>query len=507
MSRKFVMLLILTTLLANTSVADLYSALWGKDGSQWSPDGRLPDFSFAGYMRGEEPLPAPSVTYNILDFGAVEDDEIDDSDAFLKAIAAVPQGVILVPEGRYIITKMLVINKPDVVLRGEGPDKTTLFFPIPLNDIKPNWGATTSGQRTSNYSWSGGFISIRGSYQRKQITTITSAAKRGQHAIEVDDTSMLSVGQEIEIRLEDNAENSLANHLYSGDPRISLEKLLGRTHASLVTRIESIKSNTVTFDRPLRFDIEAAWKPAVYRFAPTVTQSGIEGLRFEFPNIPYEGHFSELGKNAFALSQVAHCWVRNIHVHNADSGGFVSGSFNTVDGMLFTSDRREDSNRKSTGHHGLTNGGDDNLFINFDYQSKFIHDITVSRSSGNVHANGRGIDLALDHHRHGSFENLFTNIHVGLGSRVWQSGGGAALGAHCAARGTFWNIWADQAFQTPDSKFGPWSMNFVGVQMDAPANTQPAERWYEHSSSERVYPVNLHHAQLERRLKSKDSQE
>jgi hypothetical protein len=43
--------------------------------------------------------------------------------------------------------------------------------------------------------------------------------------------------------------------------------------------------------------------------------------------------------------------------------------------------------------------------------------------------------------------------------------------------------------------------------MDAPANTQPAERWYEHSSSERVYPVNLHHAQLERRLKSKDSQE
>jgi hypothetical protein len=27
--------------------------------------------------------------------------------------------------------------------RGAGPDKTVLFFPIPLNEIKPNWGATT----------------------------------------------------------------------------------------------------------------------------------------------------------------------------------------------------------------------------------------------------------------------------------------------------------------------------------------------------------------------------
>ncbi|PCH62292.1 MAG: hypothetical protein COC09_08785, partial [Gammaproteobacteria bacterium] len=86
---------------------------------------------------------------------------------------------------------MLVINKPDLVLRGEGPDKTTLYFPIPLNDIKPNWGATTSGQRTSNYSWSGGFISIRGSFQRKQLTAITATANRGQHVITVSDASSL----------------------------------------------------------------------------------------------------------------------------------------------------------------------------------------------------------------------------------------------------------------------------------------------------------------------------
>lgn len=492
--------IVLLMTVATVCHADPTSELWGADGSTWSAKGRLPDFSFAGYRRGEVTLPSEPVTHTVLDFGAIPNDDLDDSDAFLKAIEAVNHGVLLVPEGRYIISKMLVISKPGVVIRGEGPDKTTLYFPIPLNDIKPNWGATTGGQRTSNYSWSGGFLSITGSFQRKLLSSIDAVATRGDYQIQVADASALSVGQEIEIRLEDIADNSLANHLYSGDPRTPLGKLNGRVRASLVTRITAINGETLTFDRPLRFDIEARWTPGVYRFEPTVTDSGIESLRFEFPNTPYEGHFTELGFNAFALGQVAHCWVRNVHIHNADSGGFVSGNFNTVDSVTYTSERRMDKNRQSAGHHGLTNGGDDNVFSNFDFQSLFIHDITVSRSSGNVQKNGRGIDLALDHHRHAPYENLFTNIHTGAGTRVWRSGGGSDLGAHCAARGTFWNITADNPIEAPDSKFGPWSMNLVGVQMNQDDVTRPDERWYEHSQGEAVLPVDLHAAQLQRRM-------
>ena len=502
MPKKIVFVTALILLGAGGAHADNYSALWGKDGEQWSPGGRLPDFSFAGYHRGEAPLPVPPVTHNVRDFGASGDGEHDDSDAFLRAIEEVPRGVILIPEGRYVITKMLIVDKPNLVLRGEGPRKTILYFPKPLNEIKPNWGATTSGQRTSNYSWSGGFLSIRGSFQREKLTEIAEPAKRGQRVIRVGDASMLNPGREIEVRLQDSAENSLANHLYSGDPRISLEKLRGRTHASLVARITGIRGNAVTLDRSLRFDVDARWNPVVNRFAPTVTESGIEGIRFEFPDTPYEGHFSELGYNAFAINQAAHCWVRNIHVHNADSGGFISGNFNSVEGVLYTSDRERDRNRDSTGHHGLTNGGDDNLFRDFDYQTKFIHDLTVSRSSGNVHADGRGEDLALDHHRHAPYENLFTNIDAGLGTRVWRCGGGADLGAHCGARGTFWNIRAAKTISLPDKNFGPWSMNFVGVRMDIPVSIEPGKRWYEHSNSARIQPLNIHRAQLDRRLRS-----
>ncbi|MDZ4859538.1 MAG: glycosyl hydrolase family 28-related protein [Candidatus Hydrogenedentes bacterium] len=492
---------LITTLLMVIGVqADTHSALWGIDGEHWTPESRLPDFSFAGYHRGEKPLPALAVTHNVRDFGAVGDGKTDDTEAFQRALAEVKEGVILVPEGRYVITNFLAIDKPNLVLRGEDPAKSILYCPKPLNDIKENWGATTSGQRTSNYSWSGGFISIRGSFQSKPLANISGPAKRGARTVIVDDGTGLSVGQEVELRQVDDVGNSLANHLYSGDPRISMEKIGGRTQASLVARITKIDGAEVTLDRPLRCDVDAAWKPTLHRFDPTVTESGIENLRFEFPNTPYQGHFTELGFNAIAFAETAHCWARNIHIHNADSGGFISGYFNTIDGVVFTSDREEDKNRKSKGHHGITLGGNDNFLTNFDFRMPFIHDITVTHCSGNVISNGRGVDLALDHHRRAPYENLFTNIDAGRGARLWNSGGGQALGAHCGARGTFWNIRSESPIAPPDANFGPWSMNLVGVKMNVDPETNLEGRWHEHTNTGDIQPKNLHEAQLERRL-------
>jgi hypothetical protein len=499
-------LAILATLLPGPLVAQsdapapVRSALWGQAGELWSPDGRLPDFSFAGYRRGEASIPTHKVAHNVREFGALGDGENDDSDAFLDAIAAAESGVILVPEGRYIITKMLLIDKPNLVLRGEGPEKTILYFPTPLNEIKPNWGATTGGRRTSNYSWSGGFISIRGSYRGDRLTGISAPARRGTSAISVNDPSALSIGQDVEVRMKDDGEDSLAMHLYSGDPRIGIEKLNSRTRASIVARITSIDGTTITLDRTLRFDIRPEWQPALHRFAPTVTECGIEGMRFDYPNTPYGGHFTEVGFNAFAISQASHCWVRNVHIHNADSGGFVSGYFNTVDDIVWTSDRKKDSSRKATGHHGIILG-DDNLCTNFDFRCKFVHDVTVSGSAGSVYSNGRGVSMSFDHHRRAPYENLFTNIDTGSGEEVWRCGGGAALGAHCGARGTFWNIRADKPMPAPGKNFGPWSMNFVGVKMNVPDDTDMDGRWFEHVRRGQVLPKNLHEAQLERRLR------
>lgn len=111
----------------------VHSALWGKAGELWSASGRLPDFSFAGYHSGEAPLPNPPVKANVRDFGAKGDGVADDTEAFVRALAAVSNGAVLVPAGRYKITDILYIRKPNVVLRGEGTDKTTLVFPYSLS--------------------------------------------------------------------------------------------------------------------------------------------------------------------------------------------------------------------------------------------------------------------------------------------------------------------------------------------------------------------------------------
>jgi hypothetical protein len=483
--------------------AAVHSELWGANGEIWTPESRLPDFSFAGYQRGEAPIPSPPVTHNLRDFGAIPNDNLDDSGAFLRAIEEVERGVVLIPEGRYIITEILEVDRPNLVFRGEDRDSTVLYCPTPLNDIKPNMGATTSDRPTSNYSWSGGFFWVRGSFQSKTITAINEPAKRGAHSVAVEQLGGLEVGQEIEIFLKDDEEDSLAVHLYSDDPRTGISEINSRTRASLVTRITAIDGNEVTFDRPLRFDIRPEWSPQVRRFDPTVTEVGLENVTFQFPNHPYEGHFTELGYNAFAISGAANCWIRNVRIKNADSGGFIGGHFNTISGLLIESERQQDEQRDATGHHGVHFGGDDNLCTDFNLQTHFIHDLGVSHCAGNVYSNGRGVNLAFDHHKRAPYENLYTNIHAGDGGEVWRCGGGRDLGAHCGARGTFWNIRADNPMSPPPENFGPWSINVVGLHTNEAEETERGGRWFEPVPPDRLAPVNLHEAQLERRLQQK----
>jgi hypothetical protein len=479
-----------------------HSALWGERGEKWSPQSRLPDYSFAGYRCGEKALPNAPRGVSVKDFGAKGDGVTDDSQAFLDALAKVQSGAIEVPAGRYRITRLLEINRPNVVLRGAGPDKSILFFPTPLNDIKPNWGATTTGQRTSNYSWSGGFITVRGDLGSRKLADITNAPKRADRVLEVSSAAGLRVGQEVEVYQSDTPENSLAVHLYSGDSG-PVKNLKGRARTSLVARIVAIEGSRVTLNRSLRSDVRPEWKPQLRAFAPTVTESGVENIGFEFPLTPYAGHFTELGFNPVALNSVAHCWVRNIRVVNADSGPYVSGVFNTLDGIVLESSRPLDK-QQCSGHHGISLGGTDNLATRFDLHTRFIHDITVSGfCSGNVIANGRAVDLALDHHRYAPQENLFTDLDAGAGTRLWKCGGGADLGKHCGARGTFWKIRSAKPLSYPPAAFGPSSMNFVALETTQPSETTPEGKWFEAIKPTEIQPQNLHAAQLHRRLERK----
>ena len=481
------------------AVAADFSALWGRNGELWTPQSRLPDFSWAGYRCGEKAPPVLPPGVSVKKFGAKGDGATDDTQAFLDALDKAPAGAIEVPPGRYKITKILEITRPGLVLRGAGSAKSILFCPTPLNEIKPNWGATTSGKRTSNYSWNGGIVWIKGNSRGKPLATITAEAPRGAQSLAVSSAEKIRVGQRIQIVESDTPDNSLAAHLYSGDPGPT-QKLKGSTRATLVCRVTKISGHQLFIDRPLRCDCKLQWNPGVRSFEPSVTESGVEQLGFEFPNTPYAGHFTELGFNAVAMTGCSDCWARDLRIVNADSGLYLNGNFCTAQNIVIESARKTDRTG-STGHHGVSFSGADNLFTAFDYRTQFIHDISVDGcASGNVIAGGKGVDLCLDHHKRTCYENLFCNLDAGVGTHLWRHGGGADLGKACAARGTFWNIRAQKEQSWPPAEFGPTSMNLIAVQTSKPSELNPAGKWFEAIKPEALVPQDLQQAQLARRL-------
>lgn len=483
--------------MAGVSVGQTHSRLWGKAGEAWSPGGRLPDFSYAGYHCGEDPLPEVEAVTDVCRFGAKGDGKTDCTKAFMDAIEATDRGAIEIPPGRYLISGIIEIKKPNIVLRGAGPEKTVLYVTKELEDVKPNMGATTGGRPTSNYSWSGGFIRVQGNLRNKKIAVIASESERGARDLVLDKPADLTVGQRVMIELQDDGQKTLITHLYSGDPG-NLAEVTKAIRLRMVSRVASVDGVNVTLGRPLRFDVRSAWTPVLRTFEPTVSEVGVEELSIEFPVKPYKGHFTERGMNGIAVYNSTDCWVRNVHIINSDSGIFMGGIFCTVDGLILDSKRPDYSG--TTGHHGIT-AGSDCLVLNFDFRTHFIHDITVSYlNAGNVIKNGKGVNLSLDHHKKAPHENLFCNLDVGKGSEIWRCGGGRNLGKNCGAHGTFWCITAREDISMPPSGFGPDSINLVGLKTAAKSQMDSAGKWIECIAPEELVPADLHAAQLERRL-------
>lgn len=499
MTKRTLLLAGTWSLLALTAHGAQSSALWGSDGGKLDPAGRLPDVSYAGYACGERPIPKVPVAANVRDFGAKGDGTTDDTDAFLAAIAKTDRGAIAVPSGRYRISKILEITKPGIVLRGAGPEKTIFVCSVPLNDIKPNWGETTSGQKTSNYSWSGGIVWFTGGGTGKRVGKVTTTAKRGTHELRVDgNTASLKPGDWIEIRVKDDEKRTLLEHLYSGDPGNLSSIKPGKHRTTFVTRLKSVKDSVLETERSLRIDVRPEWNPEVHTYAPAVINSGIEAIGFEFPTRAYKGHFSELGFNAVAFNGAAHCWARDLVITNSDSGIFAGGRFCTLDGIVCRTDGVKEKGGVF-GHHGITLSGHDNLCTRFTIRQRFIHDLSVEQGAGNVFSSGSGTDLCFDHHKRAPYENVFTDLDIGEGTRMWKCGGGSNLGRQSGARGTFWNIRAKQP-QKLATEFGPPSMNYVAVETKEKSVTDPDGRWFEAIPPAEIQPANLHQAQWMKRM-------
>ena len=470
------MLLLLLASLAPASAAP--SQLWGESGELWDPVGRLPDFSYAGYGQGENPLPnVPEKAY-VTDFGAVGDGQTDNTAAFQAAIDSVDRGTIVIPAGTYRIDGQLSIQESQLVLRGSGPSKSVLAFTHSMEDL---FGPA------QQWSWNGGLIDIRPPETPTELTAITSDAVRGDFSVAIADAESLVGKDMVVLHLTDDSTGTLGRHLYAEQADGGDCSWQDPLTLEIPLRIESVREDVVHFTQPFRHDIRSEWTPKFLTY-PNIDTVGIESLTIEFPETEYAGHLNEPGYNAiFMQGGVVNSWVKNVTIVNADNGVLTDtySKWITVDGLTLEG---------RYGHHGLNIAHTaDSLFQNLHYSSEWRHAMTVDhRSNGNVFKNitSDGIELSLDHHRDSPFENLFTNT---TAPTNLFNGGSECAGYPGGARNTFWGH--QQPLVPPYWKH--IQTNLVGPTTVDESLTQDRE-WIEPLES--VWPRDLHKAQLYNRM-------
>lgn len=478
-----------------------YSELWGRNGERWDPTGRLPDYSFAGYHRGERGLPAVSGRQvDIRTFGAKGDGTTDDTDAFARALREVDADILLIPQGRYLLSDQLIIDRSRLVVRGAGSEKTVLCFTRPLSQMLPGESdeAADGDCGYNRWSWSGGLVTFRGEDAGLLLATVTAVARRGTTTLLVAGAEELTKGQLVVIRQTDTPERSLLHYLYAGDPGdISEVPIAAFTDTSV--KIVGIQGNRLTIDRPLPVDIDPAWNPQIHSTASGIQESGIESLTIEFPATAYDRHGGETGWNGIAFeSGTCNCWIRDITIRNADSGIFLGGRNNTVQGLTLVSGRPSQVDGEFTGHHGIYFRGQDNLLRDFSIETRFIHDLTVAEYvAGNVAMDGRAVKLSIDFHRIAPHSNLFTAIDAGYASRFLRRTGGRKRGKNAGAWNTIWNLRNATTSGWPQPRVAPSLFTIVGVGM---SGSPPVEEWwYEDIPPRQLQPENLYKAQLRKR--------
>jgi hypothetical protein len=446
---RLAQILVIATALPAAPPAHHNSALWGADGRAFQSGGPLPDFSWAGYHGGDTPLPNPAPSSNVRDYGARGDGATDDTASFQRALAEAPPGVILVPRGRYRLAGSLALTRSGRILRGDGSGAggTTLLFSSSLADLN----GLTDLPASNELSWSGGLIQIQPQGTERSLSAVTLSAHRGDRRLRVADTRAIHAGDVFFLRLSENQQRTLEQHLL-GDPARQ-----GPAESSCVSRlfdwtfqVTSVEGDVLVLSQPLRTDVRLEWRPTVWQM-PLIREVGVEHLAVEFPITPYPGHHRERGFNAVEFSRnVVNAWVRDVSIHNCDSGVLVGhrSKWLTITGVRFTSARPADAHGDRAHHGVVLSACSDVLVTDLNFEADFIHEFTIThRATGNVLSGPvRGANLDLDHHRDAPFENLFQDL---TGDVRLQAGGSRCYGPPAGVRNTYWAV--DTAAAPP-----PW---------------------------------------------------
>ncbi len=510
----------------------------------------LPDFSYAGYKWGEEPLPTPSGSiFNVIDFGAVPNDGIDDTVAILNAVDAASsldkntQVIVKFPAGRFILKEIVFITRGNFILLGAGSDSpgTTIYIPEPLKnmtlpemvqDDKKKFEAegrtTGSGAPYSYFSWIGGVIWTYSDKKPYYPNKFLVSGKRGSHTIIVDDDDGNDsffrdkiVGNTFFLRWYNNGrkDSDLVKHILDnqdvevGDEYENFVNGVYQpyTLVSQTVTATSINGNILTIKEKLAHDLRTEWIPKAgeknYKIAFNTDfdghqgnyyeNVGIEGFTFEFPETTYPGHHEEDGYNAIYMTRLLHSWARDIKVTNSDSGILCKSlKFVTLDNI-------EVDGR--SGHYTVSIESSSYVLIkNFNFLAKALHNPSFNSSTFlNVYTNGFIMEPQFDQHMGMNHQNLFDNISSESDDvkNLFDHGGNIVRGPTAGAFNTFWNIYvASDTTNTTEIDDAP-SARIVGLHGSSELELTYGPNAYIEKLNENDLTVpSLYEYQLKKRL-------
>lgn len=443
----------------------------------------LPDFSYAGYNHGIGEIPtARGKVIDVTKYGVIADDEIDDSAAMLEALEAAHDTgrpvIVQLPKGKIILSEILKIQRSNIVLRGtgSGADGTNLHFPRPLqmidqtdslDELREYLVKYDKRHRVkdenvdvlfSEYAWSGGFIWVQkegtraASYLESKDPEIIKLAdaldgNRGAKKVIVENATNLGVGDVLELQwFNRQGENgALIKEMY-GDTEVKIGShhwtFKDRPLVRQKTEILSIDGNTVTISDPLLHNISEEI-PAQFSPWDHITNVGIEDLHISFPDSPYFGHHMERGNNGIYLTSVFNGWVRDISVHNGDSGILTYNSANvTIENIETTGNRRA--------HYSVHAGNVHNMLVkNLTVNSPAIHSLSLNTQSTKCVFQNAIVNEAtvLDQHAGANHQNLFDNITTRIAAKRDENGSyypiwdGSGAGYWQPGHGRFSTTW------------------------------------------------------------------
>lgn len=228
---------------------------------------RATDWTHAGFQLE---LPVPSVTVNVLDFGAVGDGVTPNNAALAAALTAVQGAMAVVdfPPGVFRFTAGITL--PDsVILRGATADSTTLLFDM------------------------GGLGHCIGVYGTEEAGhyPLTQSAVRGSSFLSVTTTEGLVHGDEI--------------RLYRDDADLVTSAWAAGT-AGQIARVAILEPDGLNIGSPLRADYPLGRTP-YFRKLRMRRFVGIECLRIERLDAAPPDEWSNIH-----FERASHCWVRGV---------------------------------------------------------------------------------------------------------------------------------------------------------------------------------------------------